>query len=432
MNETLQLIVEALENIKIQMAQNLPSDESWSERSGNLWSNSLLGPGDLWGMADSLVIKIKTVKIKEVEFDVQETLKSIPFKIETFRKNTFQYLFTAQHKTVLPIYLALIQYIDIVIQPLFSWEQLKDQKLLPQALTKKLNAIDAELTELVPNKENLSLQIQNIKDASDVADNLPINLQMLKENKAKVETLYKDSGIMSGKIEDIFNDLISKDRYIKETQVKISKLLEECENVYQIATTKGLAASFELRARSLTRSMYLWVGALLTALIIGGFIGSARFEAVHLAIKDKQEPAFIWIQIFLSIISFGAPIWLAWISTKQISQRFKLSEDYAFKASIAKAYQGYKKEAATVDEQMAGRLFSSALDRLEEAPLRLMEDKHYSSPWQELLNSKAVTKAFDAAPDLQNDFMDVLKKLATNAPKPAVKNVKAPSVESNI
>ncbi|MBK9320151.1 MAG: hypothetical protein IPM91_16035 [Bacteroidetes bacterium] len=127
------------------------------------------------------------------------------------------------------------------------------------------------------------------------------------------------------------------------------------------------------------------------------------------AMKSDKEVRYIWVQIFLSILSLGAPIWLAWIATKQIGQRFKLSEDYAYKASVAKAYEGYRREAAKLDENLELRLFSSALTRLEEAPLRLIETEHHGSPWHELITSPQFKKAMDAVPELKDKLVSIIK-----------------------
>lgn len=118
----------------------------------------------------------------------------------------------------------------------------------------------------------------------------------------------------------------------------------------------------------------------------------SQSKAIRSALKDKLEPGHIWILIFLSVLSFGTSIWFAWLTNKQIGQRFKLSEDYAFKASVAKAYEGYRKEAASIDKEMEARLFASALTRLDELPLRFMDKETHGSPWQELLNNPGFLK----------------------------------------
>lgn len=115
------------------------------------------------------------------------------------------------------------------------------------------------------------------------------------------------------------------------------------------------------------------------------------------------------MQIALSLLSVGAPLWFAWLATKQIGQRFKLAEDYGFKASVAKAYEGYRKEAARIDEAFEARLFASALTRLEEAPLRLVGNTEHGSPWHELISSDAFQEALKFIPGFRDKFIEVAK-----------------------
>ena len=109
-------------------------------------------------------------------------------------------------------------------------------------------------------------------------------------------------------------------------------------------------------------------------------------------------------------MSVGAPLWFAWLATKQVGQRFRLAEDYAFKATVAKAYEGYRKEAARIDPDFEHRLFGSALTRLDEAPLRLIETGTHGSPWHELANSQAVRRTFDAAPEFRDKVTELLRE----------------------
>ena len=115
------------------------------------------------------------------------------------------------------------------------------------------------------------------------------------------------------------------------------------------------------------------------------------------------------MQSLLSVASIGAPIWFAWLATKQIGQRFRLAEDYSFKAAVARAYEGYRKEAARIDPAFEARLFDSALTRLEEAPLRLVEASAHGSPWNELVNSAAFAKAMETVPELRDKLTEVSK-----------------------
>lgn len=117
----------------------------------------------------------------------------------------------------------------------------------------------------------------------------------------------------------------------------------------------------------------------------------------------------ILMHSLLSIASIGAPIWFAWLATKQVGQRFRLAEDYSFKAAVARAYEGYRKEAARIDPAFEARLFDSALTRLEEAPLRLVESSTHGSPWHELVNSAAFAKAMDTVPELRDKLAEVSK-----------------------
>jgi hypothetical protein len=154
-----------------------------------------------------------------------------------------------------------------------------------------------------------------------------------------------------------------------------------------------LASAFDERAGDLKKSMRWWVCGLLFALAIGAWIGHERILILTTSLSAPNlNWGIIWIQIILSLTSVLAPLWFAWLATKQISQRFKLAEDYDFKASVAKAYEGYKKEAAKIDEDFEARLFNVALTRLEEAPLRLIDHKNHGSPTQELIESSGINK----------------------------------------
>jgi hypothetical protein len=139
----------------------------------------------------------------------------------------------------------------------------------------------------------------------------------------------------------------------------------------------------------------LWVHDLVIMLAVtlgvGAEISANRIEFVHNLMKKAMDTGknvpmdLLWANVMLTMVSVAAPVWFAWVLTKQIGQRFRLAEDYGFKASVAKAYEGYRREAINVDGEMAKRLLGLALDRIDEAPIRLVERENHGSPIQEML-----------------------------------------------
>jgi hypothetical protein len=177
-----------------------------------------------------------------------------------------------------------------------------------------------------------------------------------------------------------------------------------------------------------------WVTGLFAALAIGGYVASIRFaELSALIALPNVTGTGIALSLILSISSVGGAIWFAWVATKQIGQRFRLSEDYAFKASISRAYEGYRKEAARMDPELEIKLLRSALQRLDEQPLRLVESDTHATPMSELLNSPIVQRAVNSVPgffeEMTSAASDALKKAKPMEIAPAPKNaVTAPSV----
>lgn len=127
------------------------------------------------------------------------------------------------------------------------------------------------------------------------------------------------------------------------------------------------------------------------SLLIGMVIGIINYYRISEILQAAEiAPSKLISHAVLAILSVGAPIWFSWMSTKQIGQRFKFAEDYAFKAAVASAYEGYKRESSLVDPELLKRLLNSALDRLEENPLRLAEQSNHGSPIHALSESPGV------------------------------------------
>jgi hypothetical protein len=394
---------------------------------------------ELANLAQTLAADIRSTDSDAVDAETLKFIKDIPRRLQLIQTQTVPQMFAANCGQAIPAYITTLSLFRTTILPPIGWQVLPDQKSLPSSLARRARAAQAELDQLTPNFEQLSKQISDIQSAHKVADSLPIDLQALAEARDKVTKSSTEATLTEERINKAWFETVNYLKWMEKNKNEVQKLVEQCETAYHITTTKGLAGAFDQRAGKLAWSMWAWVAGLVIALVAGSYFGGHKLELLSVAI---QVPTPNWVsiatQMILSLISIGAPLWFAWLATKQIGQRFRLAEDYAFKASVAKAYEGYRKEAARIDPNFEAQLFGSALARLDEAPLRLVEKDSHGSPWHELANSEAVRRACDSAPELRDKVIDLLREgIATtgkifskNETKKKSKTVKPPGDES--
>lgn len=408
MEENLEAICASLDDLSNSTLSSWNDERRFNEVWD--WQAPPMSRHDLANIPKELSDRIKKANIETLDDDTIEKIEDIPNQIKHL-KRLVSYLYNGNGHKAVPAYVVSLIGIEKALSPLFSWESMADTKALPSALARRLRAIKAEIEELAPDKEALTEQIRRIEDATAAADSLPTDLQTLKEARNKVDAHATRSTELCALIEAKEKEVAKHAEQIKDSAEQTQKLVALCEEAYRITTTKGLAAAFDKRAEWLQNSMTVWVVLLMGALGIAAFLGTKRVEVLHSAISAAQPQwGVIGMHIVLSALSVGIPLWFAWLATKQVGQRFRLAEDYAYKASVAKAYEGYRKEAARLDKAFESRLFDSALTRLEEAPLRLVNNDNHGSPWHELFESELFRRALDVVPGLKEKYIKVGRK----------------------
>jgi hypothetical protein len=296
-------------------------------------------------------------------------------------------------------------------------------------LTHRLAAMNARVGALEPKALGLEDMIVRIESAHAAADALPEDLKSLNEARmqitAALEQANKDS-ILAAQAKDGVKDAAAK---LTQSAIDAQQIVEKCAAAYSAATSLGLARAFSERSSSLSNSMWFWSAALAASLLAGVKFGGEQLNVVATAVNAGTTGPTLAVAFTLAVLKLGGPVWFAWLATKQIGQRFRLSEDYAFKASISRAYEGYRKEAVRVDPEMEKRLLASALDRLDEQPLRLVEPHAHGSPWHELANSELMKKAIASGPEFVNRVRDLALSVAhpgkTSKPDPTPPNPSA-------
>jgi len=329
--------------------------------------------------------------------------------------------------------MAMVQMIDAAIpvppqrEPKVNWEDIKDEKnLLPRDLKARLRSIAVRLDELEPRSNKLATMIADIENAHEAADQLPTDLAELAEKKAELAALVVDAQNLTDLIsassetvqelkQNVEARVLEVEEDLKKTDDSASQLIARSEQALRGATSVGLSKSFAARKDALSWSGFWWTAGLVLALITAVIIGWERVSSLRDVLNGDKPATVILVNALLAVLGVGAPVWFAWLSTKQIGTTFRLSEDYAFKASVAQAYEGYRTEALTIDEALRSRLFASALDRFEEPPIRLIDPQYHSSPLQEVLGNPGIRKALEGIPGIAEKIIALIPSKGTGA-----------------
>ncbi|MBS1144939.1 MAG: hypothetical protein H6R14_2345 [Proteobacteria bacterium] len=376
------------------------------------WNCPAITRIDLAAIPDSIATWLEEACPEKIDQDEFDWLKPLPKQIEVLKQQTVPQLFNGGNvPQASAAYMATMSFLEKELAPYYSWQKIDDPAQLPPKLARRVRGCAARLAEIEPDLGALDEKVRGILSAHDAAESLPADMEALSEARKKIDRLAEGAVIDVEKI-------TSREKQAKEyldqmvgKAKEASKIIDQCDEAYRAATTKGLAAAFDERAASLRESMRYWVFGLAMALAAGGAVGKNRIDALSEVFSSGTlHWETVFAHILLTVVGIGGPLWFAWVATKQIGHRFRLSEDYAFKASVAKAYEGYRREAANIDEVFEARLFSTALVRLEEAPLRLVEGTTHGSPWHEFMTSPVFEQAVAAVPNFKDTLVEIFKK----------------------
>lgn len=397
MDDRIAKITAALRDLEVSILALNTDDRTLVSIYG--WNQPALNRQDLASMSSMLASRLDLgahEKISE-KYDPQPILS----RIAEFKAQTLPQLFGGNAVYSVPMYLALLDYIKSAFGPLFvvntDWEKSLEAGLLPKKVSGKLLSYKSRIKKFDGDFAELDNKIAEINAAHDAATSLPTDMDELREARHSIielRTSAEKSEVLAQSALDLINGYVET---IKGKEAEATQLVKNTEDAYSAATTRGLGEAFQTRARDLSRSMGIWVAGLILALGAGAFVGTLRIRALQDLMIQKVPSEHLNIALVLALISIAGPIWFAWIATKQIGHRFRLAEDYAFKASVAKAYEGYRREAARIDPSFSARLFGSALDRIDEAPIRFVEHHTPGTPWHDIFSWGSKRPAAEAS-----------------------------------
>lgn len=408
MNETLATIQGELQKVITRIKDAVPNDEPFGNAHNN-WSFPGLTRPELIEEAQSIIDLIEERSTDNIG-DAQPRLQDYVRRLAHLQAQTVPNLWNNAGPAV-SAYLLTLGGLRRVLASELRPDDGAEAATKLRKLTTQVRSMEARLNGLEPRTASLASMIERIEQAYEAADQLPTDLESLSEARRRLADLVQEATKDQLHLSGVRENADKVDETLRNSVENANAVLQRCETAYSAATSVGLAAAFNERSDTLAKSMWVWVGGLIVALGSGSYFGSDRLHALSELFKlPNPSTSVILLNLLLSILSVGAPIWFAWLATKQVGQRFRLAEDYAFKASISRAYEGFRREAARFDKDMEARLLASALTRLDELPLRLVETDTHGSPWHELASSDIVKQALKAVPGFGDQVKDLASK----------------------
>lgn len=449
MNEKLIELKEKLDNLYTVVSEMTFAKENLIDSGG--YTFPFLHESDLANLPLMLSGKIsKMVRYEPSDKEI-EIIDTIIYALDKSQPNLahLNHSNAGVSGTAITAYLMSMLYISAEINELFSFEVLNNKDLLPKKIINRLGMYNSNIQSIEEKTGDIENKINTINEAYDAAESLPTTLKTLRDTTEEINKLKDFSQESTNAINERLEKASADSKELNDIKIKINQLnedvakeasdylnelkqqaegyIDKCEEAFRTTTSKGLAGAFEDKAKKLNVSIRWWVAGLLFALVSGALVGYARLYALETYLSNPNSSGVkLTIQLILSILSVGAPLWFAWLATKQIGQRFRLAEDYEFKASVSKAYEGYRREAMQLDSDFSQRLFGNALTRLEEPPLRFVEDTAHSSPIMEMLSSdgfKTMAEKGGEKFDAVLDKVGFIRKKKTSEVEPQRKDI---------
>ena len=267
---------------------------------------------------------------------------------------------------------------------------------IQEKYAKFIGAADDEVTALKSSLDDITTLYNNFIEKPSTA--VPSKAEKLNETFEKVTEYRTEIAEIETNVKEFEAKVFGKTPEDKDAlKFKLNSLKEELENLHinwdekydtlatkiegllPGATSAGLAKSYYDQKKSYKTPNIIW-----SIVFIVTMVGM-----VYYAVQTLNESTDLSSSIrnILSRAPFFIPtIWLALFSSRQQSQNRRLEQEYAYKESLAKSYDGYKREIEKLPtsperEEIMEKLVRSMVDAAGFNPSSTLERKsHNDSP----------------------------------------------------
>lgn len=261
----------------------------------------------------------------------------------------------------------------------------------------KSQALQTSIEEYYSNVKILSEKVSSLK--SEVESKYEITSKYeteIKDRRESITDIAAKIAAMEKRSESIQNQADTHQKETKDLKIELSEQIEknsahqqEIQDTLDNANRMGMAGSFKLRKEELNKPIVIWAAVFIVAILAIFFIGY-HFVSPYFIATAEQRKAFNYFEMIMKIVLVSPFIWLAWMSVKQYGYLTRIWEDYAYKYASAMAFEGYKKQAKEIDEELLKQLLDVSVYNLSQNPIRLYSAKdNHASPANEIIKDLA-------------------------------------------
>jgi hypothetical protein len=304
------------------------------------------------------------------------------------------------------IILDLLPYISQVVDgdsvPVFeglvksATDHLAQAKSAAESAQLQLNAGKIAIDELKNVSAHASLLAQQIADTLSVVNGqsgaVESNAAEVVQKLAQIREVSKDADALQQRVTsfsaqfeafdaqmkarlDLFLDfeINSKEaqRVNSEREIQIAEIINKADTMIRGATTAGLSKSLEdtrdLYERRLEDAqqyfLYSVAFLLVCTLPIAAQLVPGPWQEYFLSSENGEKTeSMLWLSAIGKLILVIPGTWATAFFASNYAELFHLSREYAHKAALAKAIDGFQREAPTYKEEIVGSVFMEIQD----------------------------------------------------------------------
>lgn len=385
--------------------------ESRSLREVFGWEAPPLSKGDLISELASIVDYIESHNIK-VDETLQTKLQQWRQFLNAWTKDAMPHLYHSSYwRSVINGFIAFLFIVKSDLTSATSNIPVEDLQKDSKNARRRIDALNKRLMDMESDIDDLDASIKRIIEADNAAQQLPETLSSLRSADKEVSDISTRAKTSDEFIQKAYETAKDQIQYIKDRKSDIADILDRCNKALAYSTSVGLAKSFYKRKVELQLIGLAWTVALIGALVAAIIASYWRANQIFVLMEKGlfSDSNVVIVNLLISLALVGAPVWLAWLSTKQVGYYFRLSEDYGFKASVSASYEGFRREAEQQDPKLEKRILASTIDRYEEPPLRFVDGRVSGSPIHELIQSAEFRDALKRVPDFGKEVIGMAK-----------------------